>query len=217
MRMLHIFLYGFLVSALPLHLGCRKPLSSPPPSAVIPQELMVGVAWFTQPTSTRELITGRLPEPQGKINPALLGDLDHILARALARHGSRGHVALHEPDHARSMAYSESGSPLGLETWLQIGRNADVDLLLVPQVLNWQERDGGEIGAARSAAVKVEFYLLDIAHSRLLKHAVFEEEQVGLTENLLTLGSFIKRGGRWVSAGELATEGMMRAIREFGL
>jgi hypothetical protein len=206
-----------LVSALPLQLGCRKSLSAPPAPTVIPQDLRVGTAWFTQPTSTRELITGRLPEVQGKIGPALLGDLDHILARTLAGHSDRRYVALYAPDHGQSMDYSESGSPLGLQTWLRIGRSADVDLLLVPQVINWQERDGGEIGVARSAAVKVEFYLLDIARSRLLKHAVFEEEQVGLTENLLTLGSFIKRKGRWVSAEELATEAIIQAIREFGL
>jgi hypothetical protein len=104
-----------------------------------------------------------------------------------------------------------------LQTWLAIGREADVDLLFVPQVLHWLERDGGEAGVARAASIKAEFYLIDIAGARLLKRSVYEEQQVGLAENLLTLDKFFKRKGRWVSATELTQEGMRKAIKEFGL
>jgi hypothetical protein len=70
---------------------------------------------------------------------------------------------------------------------------------------------------AQRAAVKAEFYLLDVARARLLKQFVFEEEQVGLASNLLTVGKFFKRKGRWVSATELTQEGMHDAIKGFGL
>jgi hypothetical protein len=196
--------------------ACQKRPAEPAPT-VIPQEFRVGVAWFTQPTSTRELVTGRLPETQGRINPGFLAELDGLLARTLAQHSPRQYRTLIAPANGRSMEFHESGSPMGLEYWLNAGRKADVDLLLVPQVIDWRERDGGEAGVARGAAVRVDFYLIDVARARVLKRSVFEEEQVGLTDNLLTVGQFFKRRARWVSAEELSAEGMLKAIREFGL
>ena len=196
--------------------ACRKRTQEHAPT-VIPQEFRVGVAWFTQPTTTSELITGQLPSYQGRIGPGLLRDLDSTLARTLSQESNRQHVTLPAPTTMPGVSHHESGSPQGLQTWLEIGRKADVDLLLVPQIIHWQERDGGEAGVAKGAAVKVEFHLLDIARGRPLKRAVFEEEQIGLTDNLLTVDKFFKRKGRWVSATELTQEGMSKAIKEFGL
>ncbi|MDR2696817.1 MAG: hypothetical protein LBC79_10635 [Deltaproteobacteria bacterium] len=197
--------------------ACQKRTQAEHAPTVIPQEFRVGVAWFTQPTTTSELVTGQLPSHQGRIGPGPLKELDSTLARTLSQESSRQYVTLNAPISMPNMNLHESGSPRGLQTWLEIGRKADVDLLFVPQIIHWQERDGGEAGVARGAAIKAEFHLLDIARARLLKRAVFEEEQIGLTDNLLTVNKFFKRRGRWVSATELTQEGMIRAIKEFGL
>jgi len=197
--------------------ACQKRTGKAHSPTIIPQAFRVGVAWFTQPTTTSELITGQLPIHQGKINPGLLPDLDSTLARTLSQESNRQFVALPAPASVPGMHLHESGSPQALQTWLEIGKNADVDLLFVPQIMHWQERDGGEAGVARGAAIKAEFYLIDITRGRLFKRFVFEEEQIGLVDNLLTVNKFLKRRGRWVSATELTQEGMRAAIREFGL
>ena len=197
--------------------ACQKQTPREYAPTIIPQEFRVGVAWFTQPTATNELIIGQLPSHQGKIASGLMSDLDSMLARTLSQESNRQYVTLPAPPAVSSMRVHESGSPHGLQTWLEIGRNADVDLLFVPQIIHWQERDGGEAGVAKGAAIKVEFYLIDITRSRLLKRSVFEERQIGLTDNLLTADKFFKRRGRWVSAAELTQEGISKAIREFGL
>ena len=213
----HILVTVFAVLLLASLGACQKRTPAEHTPTIIPQELRVGVAWFAQPTTTSELIAGRLPERQGRINPGLLTDLDSMLARTLSHESNRQYVTLHAPASAPSMNVHESGSHQGLQTWLAVGGKADVDLLFVPQIIHWQERDGGEAGVARGAAVKVEFYLIDIAKSRLLKRYIFEEQQIGLTDNLLTVDKFFKRRGRWVSAAELTQEGVRQAIREFGL
>jgi hypothetical protein len=197
--------------------ACQKRPPGEFAPTTIPQEFRVGVAWFTQPTATSELVTGQLPNHQGKINPGLLPDLDNTLARTLSQESNRQYVTLAAPTSAPSIRYHESGSPQGLRTWLEIGRKADVDLLFVPQIIHWQERDGGEVGVATSASIKAEFYLIDIARTRLLKRSVFEEQQIGLSENLLTVDKFFKRKGRWISATELTQEGIRKAIKDFGL
>lgn len=207
-----------LAAAMLLLCACQKrPSTTAATPTIIPQEFRVGVAWFTQPTSTRELITGQLPEHQGKIPSGLLAELDAVFARALSQHSNRQYLTLQAPDYRVSMEYRETGSPQGLKTWLDIARRADMDLLIVPQVIDWNERDGGEVGTSRAASVKVEFSLIDTTRNRLLKRSVFEERQVGLADNLLTVGKFFQRRGRWVNAEQLAAEGMVQAIREFGL
>ena len=209
---------GALVVFLLAPLGaCQKRTPRELAPTIIPQEFRVGVAWFTQPTTTSELIAGQLPSRQGKINPGVLPDLDNTLARTLSQESNRQYLTLSAPASMPSVRHHESGAPQGLQTWLEIGRKADVDLLFVPQIISWQERDGGEAGVATSASIKVEFYLIDIARSRLLKRSVFEEQQVGLSDNLLTVDKFFKRKGRWVSATELTKEGVSKAIKEFGL
>ncbi|MCL2124262.1 MAG: hypothetical protein FWH34_09240, partial [Desulfovibrionaceae bacterium] len=142
---------------------------------------------------------------------------DSTLARTLSQESNRQYVTLPAPASVPSVGHHESGTPQGLQTWLEIGRKADVDLLFVPQVISWQERDGGEAGVATSASIKVEFYLIDIARARLFKRSVFEEQQVGLSDNLLTVDKFFKRKGRWISATELTQEGISKAVKEFGL
>jgi hypothetical protein len=197
--------------------ACQKRTPKEHAPTLIPQTTRVGIAWFTQPTTTYELIAGQLPTRQGKIYPGMLSNLDATLARTLSQEGNRQFVTLPAPVYMPSMYLRESGSPRGLQTWLDVGRNADVDLLFVPQIIHWQERDGGEAGVAKSASIKVEFYLIDIAGERLIKRSVYEEQQVGLVDNLLTIDKFFKRKGRWVSATELAQEGMSKAVKEFGL
>ncbi|MCL1985748.1 MAG: hypothetical protein FWG59_04795 [Betaproteobacteria bacterium] len=213
-RMIVAVLAVFLLISLA---ACQKRTPGEHAPTIIPLEFRVGVAWFTQPTRTSELITGQLPSSQGKIAPALLPDLDSTLARTLSQESNRQYVTLSAPPSMPDMGYHESGSPMGLQTWLEIGRKADVDLLFVPQIINWQERDGGEAGVATSASIKVEFYLIDVARARLLKRSVFEEQQIGLTDNLLTLDKFFKRKGRWINATELTREGISKAIKDFGL
>ena len=215
-------LSGIFVTALAVLLlaslpACQKRTPKEHIPTIIPQEFRVGVAWFTQPATTSELITGQLPDRQGKINPGLLPDLDSTLARTLAQESNRQYVTLSAPASMPNMRSHESGAPQALSTWLAIGKKADVDLLFVPQIIDWRERDGGEAGVAKGASIRVEFYLLDIARARLFKRSVFEEEQIGLADNLLTAGKFFKRKGRWVSATELTQEGISKAIKDFGL
>ena len=81
-----------------------------------------------------------------------------------------------------------------------------------------QERVGGEAGAVSAAAVNEDFYLIDARKPEaLLQRSHFAEEQQSLVNDLTQIGSFFRRGGKWVSALELAGEGMDKAVEEIGL
>lgn len=65
--------------------------------------------------------------------------------------------------------------------------------------------------------MRLEFFLLNIKGGNIIGHSVYEVEQQGLTENLLNVGDFFKRQGKWVTAEELAREAMIKAVKDLNL
>ena len=93
-----------------------------------------------------------------------------------------------------------------------------MDLLIVPMVIDWHEREGSNAGVTTSAAITTDIFLIDTrGQGNLLQRSFYREKQTGLASNLLNITTFAKRGARWVTAEELAQEAMQKALQEFGL
>ena len=116
-----------------------------------------------------------------------------------------------------SLEEYHKGKRPALEYWVEIGAAHNVDLLIVPQILTFRERQGSEYGVKESASVMLDFFLIDVREGILVYRYFFDEEQVGLAENLLEIGTFFSRGGVWLTTDQLAQEGMTNVIKEFGL
>ncbi len=196
----------------------RQPTSTADLPRHLSKTYRISVAPFTQPINPSQLIAGQLPEDQGRIIQEDLLRLDMDLRDMLQSQKNRDYffISNDAPRRGLQTAHS-SGQPGALADWIQFGRRHNAQLLLVPMVLNWHEREGSQAGAEKSAHVRVEFFLLNIDTGQLVDRSAFEEKQVGLIDNLLNVGDFIKRKGKWVSARELAMEGMGKAIKELGL
>jgi hypothetical protein len=183
-------------------------------------ELSIGVASFSQPTNDLELMAGYIPDKQGKIDANNLLRLDADFRAALERTG-RPYAYLDPIPLLQEQKVSRSDQPgrsSALDYWVKIGKKAGVDLLIVPMVVDWHEREGSDAGVTTSAAVTTDMFLIDArGQGNLLQRSFYREKQVGLANNILDLGTFIKRGGKWVTAGKLAEEAMQKAIQEFGL
>lgn len=184
----------------------------------LPHSWQICVAPFTQPLTPAQLLTGSIPENQGHVPEKVLAMLDRDLRQLLQRETDRSYVFLPQsqlpPDWHSGKS---SGQPSALKRWLDYGKEHNAAWLLVPQVLDWHEREGSEAGVTRSAHARLEFFLLDIDRGLPLNRSVFEEKQVGLIDNLFTVGEFFRRRGQWVSASDLAMDGMKNAITELGL
>lgn len=196
--------------------ACQKRPSQRSQEPAIPYNVKIGVAGFTQPTTNSELLTGILPEDQGRVPEDVLAQLNSVLRRDLAP-TKRLYTFLPERAKPSFGTYHESARPQGLAQWTAYGREFNVDLLLVPQVLNWHQREGSSAGVTKSAHVRVEFFLIDLATGRLVGRSAYEEKQVGLVDNILGVGDFLKRRGTWVTAEELAQEAVAKAVKELGL
>lgn len=210
-------LWAILLASLFLLPACQKRMSllAEKPSP-IPYDMKVGVAPFTQPTTTSQLIMGFIPEAQGRVPADVFPQLDSMMRSDLAA-TKRLYTWLPGKPDAFAGVYHESGTPQALSQWVAYGKQHNIDLLLVPQVLNWHQREGSGAGVTSSAHVRLEFFLIDLRNGQVLRRSIFEEKQVGLVDNMLTVGDFIKRKGTWVTAEQLSREAMAKAITELGL
>ena len=161
---------------------------------------------------------GQLPEPQGHIDGSHLAILDNRLQTALReRKNSRRYAFVASGALPKISSGYSANQPQALPILAAFAAKSGTDFLLVPQVIDWHEREGSRAGVTRPAHVKVEFYLISAKHGTVANRSVYEEEQTGLADNLLNMGDFFRRKGGWVTATELAEEGIRKAIKDFGL
>jgi len=189
------------------------------PKPVTPQLRPVGsiaVAPFTAPKYNWELLAGYLPEEGKTVKPEILANLDGALNQSLRSHGvSVAGTASATRQCQEIVTFERSGKAResAWAYWLNVGRCVPADFILVPQVLNWKELEGG----GNPASVVMDFYLIDVKGERLVSRFHFDETQKALTDNLLDIGKYMRRKGEWVNAEVLAKEGIEAGLRELGL
>ena len=194
--------------------GCSK--KQPPHVEQLPN-LTLGVAGFTMPRTLGDLLAGAVPANQPRVEPAVLQGLDDAMQDIL-KEMDRPHIPL-KTAYKCYFSMLKEGKFRGnaLEKWAEVGRCMQADVLLIPQLLFWSEREGGPMGIEKPASVTLELFLLDVRTSQLLGRYRFEETQTSLTSNLLTLDKFVNRGGKWITANELAAEGIRAGLKDLGL
>lgn len=193
--------------------GCQKAEEQ---QRFIMPDIVVAVAPFTQPTQTTELLAGFIPEAQKRIPESTLNELTDLFHKKL--HAEKhSYVFLSNADIQGDMARDERGRRNALITWAERAKKAGADMIIVPHAVVLQERVGSKLGVVTPAAINEDFYLIDAREPvTLVTRCHFSEEQKSLASDITRIGSFFKRGG-WITAQELAAEGMDKAVREFGL
>lgn len=212
-RLVFVAILALLLAA--LLAGCgRRP--RPPISDSLPN-LSLGVVGFTQPRTVNELLAGVAYSEQNQLSDNVLLELDLALQDALLTSSEHSFKPMTLAYDCQNAVTVRGESLSSLDYWLAVGQCLDVDVLLVPQIIYWQEREGSEMGALKPASVTLDMYLININQNSLISRYHFEETQESLSDNLLNLGKFVDRSGKWITASELAGEGMYRGIKELGL
>ena len=199
--------------------ACQKSVA---PHPLEHSALTVGVAPFVQPLTRVDLLAGFIPDPQGRATPEQLAALDSMFEEKL-RSRAVNFRFLSRTGLPSVPVLDEQGRRSALATWLDYARRQKVDLLVLPMLLDWQERQGGDMGVTSPAAVSMDVFLLDTrdASARALpgggeipvvQRSHYAETQEALASNLLGIGDFFKRKGKWVTAEALCGEGMDKAV-----
>jgi len=93
-----------------------------------------------------------------------------------------------------------------------LGDPGTADAILVGYLFRFKERVGASYAIESPASVSLSLFLLRMDDGRIVWHSHFEETQQSLFENLLKIGAFIKRKARWLTARELAVDGLQNML-----
>jgi hypothetical protein len=93
-----------------------------------------------------------------------------------------------------------------------VGQLLHADAVLRGEVTVFEERIGTELAAKRPAHVAFAVELLRLPASVLVWQAEYAEQQQSLADNLWNLPGFVRAGGVWVRAGELARLGANQIV-----
>jgi len=91
---------------------------------------------------------------------------------------------------------------------IQVGKKLEADFIFIGYLFRFEERIGSSLGVERPASVSFDLHLFRLKDERMVWMGKFDETQKPLSENLLKIGSFIRRKGSWLTAAELASVGM---------
>jgi hypothetical protein len=102
-----------------------------------------------------------------------------------------------------------------LEMIVEIGRTLGADAVLVGYVYRFKERQGSTYSVDTPASVAFDIDLVSVNKERIIWYGRYNETQKALTDDLFQFGKFIKRKGRWVTAWEMAVNGLEDVFQTF--
>jgi hypothetical protein len=97
----------------------------------------------------------------------------------------------------------------------KVGAELEADGVVIGYVYRFRERVGYDYSVEKPASVFFEIQLFRCHDGVLVWKGIFEKTQTSLMENLYRLSYFFKDRGRWITAKELAKEGMDDTLKKF--
>ena len=98
---------------------------------------------------------------------------------------------------------------------IRLGQTLDVDFIFVGFLFRFEQRVGSSIGVDKPASVGFDVHLIRLKDRKMVWTGKFDETQRPLSENLLKMGSFVRRKASWLTAEELSSVGMDEMLTRF--
>lgn len=182
-------------------------------------QFTVAVAPFTVAKDPWDLLAGYMPDKVSPPKSNAMEELDSIMGRAVNPTPERNVIlgAKAQACMEQVRRAPEANRLASLKYWQEVGKCLDAQYLLVPMVVHWKEREGSAAGSTSPAWVILELYLINVKTGGLVNHFHYDYQQKALTDNILEAEKFLKRKGQWVTAADLAREGVEKGLKELGL
>ncbi|HEC99287.1 MAG TPA: hypothetical protein ENN18_02750 [Proteobacteria bacterium] len=97
----------------------------------------------------------------------------------------------------------------------RVGEKSGTDAVLYGRIFRYEEREGRTYSVQRPASVAFDLHLVRTSDGVIIWKGRFDETQAPLMENILRFPSYLKRGGKWLTADELAGEGVDKVMEDF--
>jgi hypothetical protein len=114
-----------------------------------------------------------------------------------------------------SQILSESLSVSRQALLIEMGRSLGADAVVSGTLFRFRQRVGTGFSVETPASVAFSLYLVRMSDGRLLWDGHFDETQKPLSEDFTRFFSFIKGGGGWLTAEQLAKHGMEKTMKNF--
>jgi TolB-like protein len=161
------------------------------------------------PASGRMFITGEV------IENATDFLTDHVVSWLQSNTAYVIRIPDHSPDAPAILDASGGDLTLNRKNLTAMGRKLDADAVLVGFVYRFRERVGNGFSAESPASVAFDLHLIRVIDGRTVWSGNFDETQQTLGQNLFQLGTFLTRGGRWITAEDMATDGLDKILSKF--
>ena len=97
------------------------------------------------------------------------------------------------------------------------GRAVGTSHVILGAVWRYKDRVGGSAAVQSPASVAFAVCLVDVASGKLVWRGRFVETQASLSDNILDLKGFLKKGAKWLSANDLARYGVNEIFQKYPL
>ena len=161
------------------------------------------------PLTGKVFLTGPASEDANRLLTDLLVD---ALQRQTAFQTVPSREAYAVMDALKSAGDSQ---PSMLKMLAQTGRMLNADMVIQGYLYRFKDRVGANYSAESAASVAFDVYLIDCVHQKLVWSGYFDQTQQALTDDLRYIGAFFRRGGRWVTAEEMAITAMDDMFKDF--
>ncbi len=101
------------------------------------------------------------------------------------------------------------------EEAIEVGKEVLADAVFVGYLFRYEERVGYAYSIKSPASLGFCVHLIRVKDGKIIWKASFYERQLPLFENLLRIGAFIRRKGRWLKVEELARCAVDAVLKTF--
>ena len=194
--------FGCMQSALRL----ERPVRS---VAVIP--FFIAMSSGGEKAFVRDPISGR-SFVAGEIAPNAREELTNLLYNKLAAFPKLKIAPSKEVEEA---ARTENFQTDPINSGRKVGAVLGVEGVVLGWGFRYEERIGNSVSVERPASVSFVVHLVNVEDGSIRWTGRFQETQQPLSENILKLGSFLRRGGLWLKVENLASVGMDEILVSF--
>lgn len=196
--------------------------SKNPEVPLLPLPASIAVAPFNQPIYNAQLLAGNIPSEQSEISAEEMAKYDTILQEKLLETG-RKYIFLSHDNIAGDVSLDSKGRENVLSSWAHIAQNAGADYIIVPQILDFEERDGDPSFVRNPARLISDIFLISALEPEskstdgaLLARSHYREISY-IQPNFKDSGNDYVSPRQKLPAAAFAKEAILKAIRDFSL
>jgi hypothetical protein len=167
-----------------------------------------------------ESILELTPEQMGLVEtmaPGSARTMTMLTQAALERKYGDAVLPLEEVRRAFDEVYTTETDKRPRNIVMKIAEKLGVSYIVAGNIWRFSEREGRSLAASKPASVAFRLHLIDISKHERVWFDTYDKTQQALSENILKASDFIKEGGKWLKASELADLGVDELVKKMPL